>query len=215
MRRVCLALLLVLALSGFAQAGLVTGVEQENGVRNYLEGGATVAADISAFIDGPWLVFLFGGTGSMATACMGGCVVGAGSVEAPATPWTFVSATPVRVRITDAFAIGDRFELFDGGMSVGTTIVPPGGAGGISDPAPAFASGQYSTGEFILPAGAHSLTLTAIASPFGAGAAYFRVDTAGPPPGPGVIPEPGSCTLLGAGLALLGLWRWRKSRIAI
>jgi hypothetical protein len=81
----------------------------------------------------------------------------------------------VKLTVTDAFSLGDRFEVFDSGVSLGqTSSVPVGGACG-SDPVPCLASASNAT--FALGAGSHSITITATTSPFGGGAAYFRIAT--------------------------------------
>jgi hypothetical protein len=130
-------------------------------------------------IDGPWQEFSFFGVEVPATECtVGMCQPSSAgnSVFAPAPPWTFVAGrTGVKLTVTDAFLIGDRFEVFDSGVSLGqTSSVPVGGDCG-SDPVPCLASASSAT--FPLGAGSHSITITAIASPFGGGAAYFRITT--------------------------------------
>jgi PEP-CTERM motif len=119
-------------------------------------------------------------------------------------PFTFTALSTVTLYVTDAFDVGDRFQVFDFGSSIGLTSVPSGGAGsGTGDPNIAFTDPSYSSGTFQLNTGAHSITFTAIASPFGGGRAYLQVLPA---------PEPATLTLAGlGGLALLARIR-RKSR---
>ncbi len=60
-----------------------------------------------------------------------------------------------------------------------------------------------SSGSVLLGGGAHSITIQMLASPFGSGAAFFRIDSA--------VPEPGTLLLLGLGFAGLGLTRRRTN----
>lgn len=79
--------------------------------------------------------------------------------------------------MTDAFLKGDRFEIFDGGVSIGmTSAVPTNTADCGSDPAVCVSDPTVSHGAFNLGPGSHSITIKAQNSPFGAGAAYFRID---------------------------------------
>ena len=139
----------------------------------------------------PWYRFEFTGVGVDAT---GGGAFPPGPPNtkgSPPAPWTFSGAGSLLV--TDAFAVGDIFEVFDFGVSVGTTSVPDGSVfGGATDnPLDTFASGAYSSGTFAFGPGAHSITIRPTASPFGSGAAMFQLQA--PPP----IPEPSSFALLG------------------
>jgi hypothetical protein len=95
-------------------------------------------------------------------------------VFAPDPPWTFIAGKRgVKFTVTDAFDFGDRFEAFDFGVSLGQTSAVPVGEDCGSNPVPCLASASHAT--FALGAGAHSLTITPTASPFGGGAAYFRI----------------------------------------
>ncbi|NYT06209.1 MAG: hypothetical protein GKC04_07585 [Methanomicrobiales archaeon] len=88
--------------------------------------------------------------------------------------------------ITDSFMTGDQFELYDNGVSIGTTpVVPVGLSGYSSDPDGALASGIYSSGTFVLPPGSHSIAVEIIQNPYDCGTAYIRVDaTQDPIPAP-------------------------------
>ncbi|MCI5130422.1 MAG: hypothetical protein D3904_02610 [Candidatus Electrothrix sp. EH2] len=84
--------------------------------------------------------------------------------------------------MTDAFAIGDIFEIFDSGASIGSTsTVSTGGSCG-SDPEVCVTEDPLASySAFYLGAGLHEITIQAISSPYGGGAAYFRIDS-GPEP---------------------------------
>jgi hypothetical protein len=128
-------------------------------------------------VGGPWQEFHFSGVGALATHCTAGtCAPGSdgNSVFAPDPPWTFTAGRRgVTLTVTDAFDFGDRFEAFDFGVSLGQTSAVPVGEDCGSNPVPCLASASHAT--FALGAGAHSLTITPTASPFGGGAAYFRI----------------------------------------
>jgi hypothetical protein len=174
--------------------------------------GLALAGPIDAFVDsGTWLEFGFGLAGTSAFACPG-CVPSGGgdSTFLDDPPWTYVSASPTTVTLTDAFQHGDTFELLDFGAVVGMTpFVIADAVGSGPDPSdPAFTSLDplYSHASFLLAPGAHSLTIAVIDSPYDSGAAYFKVDTVAP-----TIPEPGTVLLLGAGLVVVAAWRKRSS----
>jgi hypothetical protein len=83
--------------------------------------------------------------------------------------------------VTDAFALGDQFEVFDFGVSVGITSPPGSGSCG-DDPEPCLADPNASSGTFNLGPGPHSIEIVPVAL-FSPGAAYFKVESTGPAPG--------------------------------
>lgn len=72
---------------------------------------------------GVWYEFAFGGPGSSATACTPLCTPSSGTPTsyAPSPPWTFTLTGPGFLVVTDAFQVGDRFEVFNFGSSMGLT----------------------------------------------------------------------------------------------
>jgi hypothetical protein len=95
-----------------------------------------------------------------------------------APPWTFVAPSDgLRLTVTDAFLKGGSYEVLDMGVSIGSTpAVPSSSVSCGSDPVPCLADPTVSHGVFNLGPGPHSITIRAVASPFGSEAAYFRVD---------------------------------------
>jgi hypothetical protein len=151
-----------------------------------------------------WYEFAFvGGAGSFATN--GSSTIpssGGNSQQADNPPWTFTSAIPTVVRVTDAFQPGDTFSLFDNATIVGPTSTPVGTPITTDNPDVAFAQPGYSHGAFTLAPGAHSLTIRVDATPVGSGAGYFRVD----------VPEPASAVLLLGAAAIAPVLRRRPRR---
>jgi len=159
-----------------------------------------------------FLEFSFFDAGQPAAGCApadpGGdfCVPGSGTQFLNAPPWTFVAPLGgATLIVTDAFTAGDRFQVFDFGVSIGLTSAPIGAGSCGSDPVTCLANANISHGVFALAAGAHSLTLTAILAPTGGGAGYLQAQVA-------QIPEPSLSALLTAGLLALYGWRSRARR---
>jgi len=178
--------------------------------------GAT-AASAGALPGDTWLEFSFGDVGSQAIGCdpadpAGGfCIPSSGTptqfLDAPA--WTFTAGAGGSVlTVTDAFSAGDRFEIFDFGVSLGLTSVPAAAAlvdcG--DDPAVCVGTAGISQGQFNLAAGAHSLTLQVAATPDGLGAGYLFVSNAGT----NTVPAPGALPLV----ALAALLALAAARVA-
>ena len=145
-------------------------------------------------LDGPWYEFQFFGAGEPAVGCLsGGCVSSsAGNSQFVGDPpWTFLApASGALLTVTDAFLRGDVFDIFDFGTRIGSTSTVEVGGSCVpneTNPDDCLNDPLTSSGIFALAAGNHSITITPSVSPFGGGAAYFRVDTAA-----ANVPEPSS-----------------------
>lgn len=121
-----------------------------------------------------------------------------------APPWTFLAPTSgVLLTVTDAFIAGDRFQIFDFGVSIGFTSLPSGSGDCGDDPVPCLADPSVSSGVFSLAGGLHSITIVPVLSPDGGGSGYLRASA---------IPEPATLLLFSAGLAALGAAKRRLKK---
>ena len=148
-----------------------------------------------------WEEFGFTTAGTPATGCDPNDPAGPFCIPSSGTPtsfldpppWTFLSAVPILLTVTDAFLAGDRFEVFDFGVSIGLTSATFGSADCGDDPVPCLTTPGISSRVFSLAAGNHSLTITPTLSPGDGGAGYLRVSA---------VPEPSEwiplCICLGA-----------------
>jgi hypothetical protein len=129
------------------------------------------------------------------------------------TNWTFNFGSTVTLIIADMFTDGDRFQFFLDGSLVGTpTSVPVSDSTFCgNDPVVCMANVKFSSGAFVLAAGAHSITMSnlLVNNQFASGLAAFRLDSGGVPTGG--APEPTTLGLMGLGLGGL-LLRWRAKR---
>jgi hypothetical protein len=101
------------------------------------------------------------------------------------TPWDttfdFTLTTPAILKVTDAYFDGDRFNVTDNAKFIGDTSVPVDNGASIgSDYDGAFADPRWSSRQWVLFPGAHSITGTVIAETTGytSGAGAIRVDSA-------------------------------------
>ncbi|MDT7688542.1 MAG: hypothetical protein QOE46_1301 [Acidobacteriota bacterium] len=168
--------------------------EVQNGMetrtpRQMTERMSTASIMGSVPVGGPWIEFAFTGTGSMATGCSPadsggpGCSPSSGGNSAfgGKPPWTFTApAGGAMITVTDAFLRGDQFDVLDNNVAIGPTSAPVTTGSCGDNPDPCLVDPQVSHGVFNVAAGPHSITIRAKASPFGAGAAYFRIDLAPP-----------------------------------
>src|SRR5215813_8239350 len=92
---------------------------------------------------GVFYEFAFATAGTPATGCDPADPAGPFCLDSSGTPTTFLDAPPwtfnapsagILLTVVDAFASGDRFQLFDFGASIGLTSVPAVGANCGDDP---------------------------------------------------------------------------------
>jgi hypothetical protein len=144
---------------------------------------ALAFADTPLPIDGGWQSFSFGTVGSHDNEGL----------------FTFLAPGAVDLKVTDAFLAGDQFSIYDNSSFIGNTSVPLGSGDDIGANADgAYADPLWSSGLFVLGAGAHSIDIVTLQSPFGGGGAYIRADTSTS------VPDVAS-TLPLLGFALMGL----------
>jgi hypothetical protein len=141
-----------------------------------------------------WSLFYFQATGST--------IQDSGTGD---SSYDFLLGGPATLNVTDAFIIGDVFEIFDNGVSVFVTG-PFNPAGPESDnPDTAFAGTTYSHGSIVLSAGSHSITGVATSSPTGSGGAFIQLVNGG------AVPEPATWAMMIAGFGLVGAMARRRS----
>lgn len=132
------------------------------------------------------------------------CIASSGTPSSflDAPPWTFTAPGPgVTLTVTDAFSAGDRFQVFDFGVSLGLTSAPVGTADCGDDPVPCLSNPNVSKGFFNLAAGKHSITIYTLSNDAGSG--YLKV---------AAIPEPMTLWFSLSGLVALFAARYRRAR---
>lgn len=149
-----------------------------------------------------WLEFAFTDIAVPATGCDpadpngGFCTPSFGTptqfLDAP--PWTFNLSIPGLLSVTDAFLSGDRFNVLDNGISLGTTSSFLPGVDCGDDPVPCIANPAISSAVFSLAPGPHSITITPTQVLGSGGSGFLRVDD---------VPEPGTWLLLGPSLVVI------------
>lgn len=163
-------------------------------------GSALVAMPASAadIVVNQWYTFGFGGVDSDLVGGAG-FVTGVNplSIAAPDGPWTFTLAGPGTLTLLDGFNYGDQFEVSDFGGVIGSTSAPGAGGSCGSDITLCLNTPESSKGVFALGAGGHSITGTALLSPFGGGAGFFVVQES-------AVPEPGVWLMLLVGFGFVG-----------
>jgi hypothetical protein len=109
------------------------------------------------------------------------CRVGIGSTFLGSNPWTITTGSPVEMTVTDALLAGDFFDVFDFGVLIGSTpsVAPSGSDCGLN-PSICVEAPGISHASFVLPAGAHSITIGVHAAQI-LGEGFFHLDT---------VPEP-------------------------
>ena len=127
--------------------------------------GFAIGEFLSAGVDNgclPWQPFSFGGVGDVVTESIS------------------VGVNCGTLKVTDAFLSGDRFRVrvLQGGSVVASfnTSAPRDDLSIGADYDAAFASRGFSSGRTVLRPGRYRLEITVTESPFGGGAAAFRLD---------------------------------------
>jgi hypothetical protein len=95
-----------------------------------------------------------------------------------AGPFVYSTDGTLYLEVTDSYCKGDQFSISDNGMEIGTTSSVPvdpecDDPPSYSTPIKSYLEPTYSSGEFVLGPGEHSIVITAIVNPFGGGSGYF------------------------------------------
>lgn len=157
----------------------------------------TAQADtITNVTDGTWNQFFFGDNGSTWLDDYAFNTPGKLS-------FSIELSGPAILKITDAGLTGDIFQIFDNGNALGfTSTANTANTGDIGvDYDAAFASSDWSHGQWALSAGTHLITGIATTSFYGAGDGAIQIAS---------VPEPSSFALALCGLGLIGLMARRR-----
>ena len=149
--------------------------------------GALAAPASSQMVPGTWYTFSWSGLGTVSSTFVVG---GAGAMD---------------IQVVDCCLIGDEFEIFAGGSSLGLTSdtdpLLDGVSSGASGGDGSWANPDLSKGQFRATAGdVISIDVVAVTSATSSGGAYIRT----------VTPEPGTVILMATGLFGLGVAMRRR-----
>lgn len=153
--------------------------------------GSAEAATINYTADSGWSRFSAGAVGT---------TVG--------RKFSFTLTKNAILTVVDSFLVGDQFEVFANGSSLGATSVP--GTGGTSTGmnfSAAAADGIHSVGRFILGPGSYVISLDVLArsgTDTGLHIGAIRADI-------GQVPVPAAGGLLVVALGTMAFWRRRRS----
>lgn len=138
-------------------------------------------------VGGGWTTFQFGD-------------VGLGFSE---EPYAFTLAGNGLLKVTDAYRIGDTFDIYDSalGLLFSTSLPNDDSTDARGDFDFAYADTRWSSGSISLSAGSYSITGITTASPFGDGNGGVMVSN--------VVTSPATLALFAIGFAGLG-WSKRK-----
>jgi len=169
---------------------------------------ASLSAVAGPITPSGWYGFSWGESGTTTGSTTGAAIT---PISDPgASPWTFtlVEATPFSV--VDGFVIGDQFEVFNFGSSIGTSSTP-GASGACSpddDPIYCASSPGFSVFSTLLAPGSYELSIQTIVFAPGTdgGGAWFGFEDVAP----SAVPEPATNALIGFGGVALWLFRRRK-----
>jgi hypothetical protein len=133
--------------------------------------------------------------------CIGSSGTPTGILDAP--PWVFTAPqSGATLLVTDVLKIGDRFEVFDFGTTLGLTSAPIGAGDCGDDPVVCLGDPNSSKRTFPLAPGNHSITIRSLTDALGTG--YLKVTA---------VPEPATVLAIVIGmLAVLAAGRLRRQR---
>lgn len=129
-----------------------------------------------------WQEFSFTEAGTPARGCLPAdpdglpCTLAPNAEFAGAPPWALsVPSEGAMLRVADGWSSGDVFDIYDFGNWIGQTSAA-GLDANCLDPNECYENSGMSSGEFPLTPGEHSITIVPSASPYGMGAAFFRME---------------------------------------
>lgn len=177
-----------------------------------------ISAPLDSVAVGTWLSF--GWLGAPGAHAFGGFADYVGTMGTPVfstRTCSFFHTDPdcafsgaYTLTITDLFFDGDQFEVFDNGVSLGTTSVPTNTITTCGDDPAACTGAAWTHGTFNLGAGSHQLDIVlisqAVGTTSGRGALIFNAAVTPPE-----VPEPATFGLIGLGLVGVA-FRLRKKR---